>query len=116
MNKIIVGACQYNIGTYVARFPEVYEKMMGREPSEVEIAFLDSLIEKQLDKAEKSRCYPEIHILYSKKELTYERQIKDLLLRLEGSRFPTILVEETFEDHSEVGKYFGPYLKKLFVE
>ena len=77
---------------------------------------LDSLIGKALDKAKAGNYLPKIHVLFSKKELTYERQIKDLLVKLEDDKFPTVTIEDYFENHSDVGKYFGPYLRKLYVE
>ncbi len=116
VNRIVVGACQYNIGTYVSRedFKPIFYAMMGMQAGERERMLLDSLIKDALDKASDEDFYPEIHVLFSRKELTCERQIKDLLKKLEEKKFPTILKEENFEDHSDVGKYFGPYLRDLF--
>lgn len=90
--------------------------MMGDEAGEAEVSLLDSLVENALENSSKAGLTPEIHVLYSKNELTYERQIRDLLIKLDSCRFPSVLIEETFEDHSDVGKFFGPYLKKLFVK
>lgn len=116
VSRIVVGACQYNIGTYVSRegFKPIFYAMMGEQAGEKERILLDSLIRDELDKASSESFYPEIHVLFSRKELTFERQIKDLLEKLEEKKFPTILKEEFFEDHSEVGKYFGPYLRGLY--
>lgn len=89
---------------------------MGEKAGEAEVKKLDSLVESALDYACKTGYTPEIHVLFSKNELTYERQIKDLIVKLESCRFPTVLIEETFDDHNDVGKYFGPYLKKILVK
>lgn len=118
VDEIIVGACQYNIGTYVTRkeFLDIFYGMMGKNAGEEEKVMLDSLIGKALDKVKAGNYLSKIHVLFSKKELTYERQIKDLLVKLEEDKFPTVIIEEYFEDHSDVGKYFGPYLRKLYVK
>ena len=116
VDRIVVGACQYNIGTYVYRegFRPIFYAMMGRDAGEKERVMLDSIIKNALDKAHAEHYHPEIHVLFSKKELTYERQIKDLLVKLEEGESPIVLKEEFFEDHSDVGKYFGPYLRGLY--
>lgn len=118
VNRIVVGACQYNIGTYVARegFRPIFYAMMGESAGEKERILLDSIIGNALDKAHAEDYHPEIHVLFSKKELTYERQIKDLIEELQNVNFPTVFIEEFLEDHSEVGKYFGPYLQSLYKE
>lgn len=118
VDKIIVGACQYNIGTYLTKkeHMNIFYGMMGNDAGEKEKEMLDSLICNALDKASREKNMPEIHVLFSKKEPTYEQQIKDLLAKLKDCEFPTSLIEEYFDDHSDVGKYFGPYLRKLYVE
>ena len=45
-----------------------------------------------------------------------ERQIKDLLEKLNKSDFSIVLKEEQFEDHGDVGQFFGPYLRQVLIE
>lgn len=116
VDAIFTGACQYNIGTYVARFPQILEGMMGKGAGEEDKLMLDSLVASALEKADKDNYHPQFHVVFSRLELTFERQIKDLLQKLHDCHFPTVLVEERFDNHNDVGQYFGPYLKKFFVD
>ena len=82
-DEIFSGACQYNLGTYLWReeFRDIFYGMMG------------------------------IHVLYSKKEMTYERQIIDLLHDLSEFDVPFVDIESDFEKHEMVSEPFVKYVK-----
>lgn len=108
--KIIAGACQYNLGTYLHRpdHEKIFISMMGKNAGEDEAYKLNQVLPSCLE-AHKG-CNSEVHILYSKLELTYQRQIVDLLCKLKECNIKTIEIERPFEKHEDVGKYFLPYL------
>ena len=53
-------------------------------------------------------------MVYSKKELTYERQIIDLLRDLKQLGIPYKDVESDFERHEDVSTSFVKYVKDFF--
>ena len=57
-------------------------------------------------------CSAKLHVFYSKKELTYERQIVDLMAKLKECNIPFYDVESDFENHEDVGRPFLAYLKQ----
>ena len=59
-------------------------------------------------------CNSEVHVIYSKKELTYQRQIIDLLEKLHLCNIPTKDIEMHFETHDDVGKPFIQYVLSIF--
>jgi hypothetical protein len=56
----------------------------------------------------------QIHLLYSKNELTYERQIVHLIAELNANGYVFDEQIEQFPEHNDVGKYFVPYMKEQF--
>ena len=111
---IFSGACQYNVGRYVHQEgrEDIFHGMMGAEAGDQEAILLDRMMPEQIEKYKNTTA--EIHILYSKKEKTYERQIVDLLAKLNECGVPYKEKEEYFTNHSDVGKYFIPYVKEFF--
>lgn len=109
-DEIFSGACQYNIGSYLHRpdHEDIFRGMMGRNASELECKILNDKMPKCLESH--SGCSSRVHVFYSKKELTYERQIVDLLSKLKECDIPFCDVEAYFETHEEVGKPFLAYL------
>lgn len=113
---IFSGACQYNLGTYVTRPEriEIFHGMMGSKAGKAEIDRLNNMVKDKIK--EKKNTKTVIHVLYSKKELTYERQIVDLLKDLEANHIPYLDVERFFENHDEVSAPFVEYVKEFFSE
>lgn len=111
---IFAGACQYNLGSYVHRpdHDEIFHGMMGETAGDKEADLLNSIMPNIL----KNNCNSKsvVHVLYSKKELTYERQIIDLLRDLRKNNIPTVEIEEFFDNHEDVGRPFLNYLLKYF--
>ena len=112
---IFSGACQYNVGTYLHQDgrEDIFRGMMGPEAGDAEAELLNSMLPNQIELYKKTTS--EIHILYSKKEKTYERQIVDLLAKLNECGISYIEKEESFTNHSDVGKFFIPYVKGYFA-
>ena len=86
--------------------------MMGENAGEDEAMKLDRVMP---DKLEKHACSPSIvHLVYSKRELTYERHIIDLRDKLAECRITYYEKIEQFENHEEIGTYFLKYVMDYF--
>ena len=111
---IFSGACQYNVGKYVHQEgrEDIFHGMMGPQAGDKEADLLNRMMPRQIELYKNASS--EIHILYSKQEKTYERQIIDLLAKLNECGLPYIEKEEFFTNHSDVGKYFIPYVREYF--
>lgn len=115
-SKIIAGACQYNLGTYLHRedHEHIFKGMMGRDAGQKEADFLDSVMPLMLEQHANSQVV--VYLLYSKAELTYQRQIIDLIKKLHECNITLKEKVESFEKHEDVGYYFLPYLKQIINE
>ena len=111
---IISGACQYNVGSYVRRFEGIYKGMMGTEITEHDVQFLDRIMPQQLEKYAGSSSI--IHLVYSKNELTYQRQIIDLLQKGQDCNLHIIEHEESFSNHEDIGLVFPSWVYKILNE
>lgn len=113
-DHIFSGACQYNLGTYLWReeFREIFYGMMGENAGENEVGLLNDTVRGKL--RECSGCKSVVHVFYSKKELTYERQIIDLLCDLREFQIPYKDVESDFEKHEDVACPFADYVNEQF--
>lgn len=107
-DEIFSGACQYNLGTYLWReeFRDVFYGMMGKDAGQKEVEMLDNIVKAKVRESVKGKS--KVHVFYSKKELTYERQIIDLLHDLKENEVPYEDVESDFEKHELVA---GPFVK-----
>lgn len=114
--EIYSGACQFNLGSYLHRkdHEDIFQGMMGGGAGDAQAQALNSIIPEQIHKHKGKK--PTVYVVYSKKELTYERQIIDLLKSLTDANIPIIEKEYDFEDHDEIGVYFGKYMKKQFIK
>lgn len=110
---IYAAACQYYIGTYLSRekHKEIFKAMMGKDVNKEDVDKLDKIICKKIEGIQ-DESKPKIHLFYSTKELTYERQIIPLLDQLNKCNY--IVDEEIldFRNHNDVGIYFPQYLTK----
>lgn len=109
-----MGACQYYIGSYLNRdkHHKVLVEMLGEKYDEKMIDVLNSKVKEQI--CLNCTNHGLIHLLYSKNELTYERQIMHLQYELDKNAYQYEEKIETFEDHSTVGTYFVPYFIEWF--
>lgn len=108
---IFAGACQYLVGNYLYTEcnREKFYGMMGRDNEEENRAILNNMVSNEIKK-EKGNNDLHFHLLYSNKEHTYEDDIIPLIEDLK--KYKMTYDEEIcdFDDHSDVGKFFGPYL------
>ena len=111
---IFSGACQYNLGSYLHRpdHEKIFLSMMGETAGEREADILNDIMPNQLEKDSNSKSV--VHVFYSKKELTYQRQIVDLLNKLKECHIPYVEKEEFFEKHEDVGYTFMKYVESFF--
>ncbi len=110
-SHVFAGSCQYLIADYLNtenRKP-ILEGMLGRGYSQTEFDNLNNAVRKQIESHQNAKTT--IHLLYSKQEHTYLEHIKYLLADLEKWGIPYTAQIENFKDHSDVGKYFIPYIK-----
>lgn len=118
VEAIFSGACQYNLGYYLHR-PDhelIFKSMMGYladGDGEKGLAVLQSVMPDIIEKNNESNTI--VHLFYSKNELTYERQIIDLIKKLRENNIRVIEKVETFNNHEDVGYFFLPYLQSYFV-
>lgn len=110
-DEIYAGACQYNLGSYLHRpdHEEIFKGMMGKDASDKECEILNKKMPNCLESH--IGCSSRVHVFYSKLELTYERQIVDLIAKLKECNIPFCEIEASFETHEDVGKPFLAYLK-----
>lgn len=109
---IYAGACQYRVGSYLNaedRVP-VFKAMMGAEAGKTEQERLDEVMPNHIYSHKDSSSV--VHLLYSKEEHTYQDDIQYLINDLEKANIRYIEKIESFSEHSEVGKYFSPWIKK----
>ena len=113
-DAIFAGASQFNLGSYVHRpdHEDIFLGMMGKDAGEEEALLLNKVMPTIMEKEKGTKSV--LHILYSKNELTYERQIVDLLAQARKCDISVVEIEESFQDHDDVGKYFLPYVKRFF--
>lgn len=113
-DAIFAGACQFNLGTYLhcPKHERIFLSMMGENASEKECKILNDVMPNQLTKYRNYKGI--VHVLYSKKDLTYERHIVDLLQSLKLNNIKYLEKEEAFETHQDVGFPFLAYLQAFF--
>ena len=109
--NIYSGACQYRVGTYLSRDEHIsiLQGMMGKDTDDVK-DLLDRKIEQQFQNGINQECG--IHLFYSQKEQTYERQIVPLKADLEKYGYRYEETVNNFPKHDDVGKFFPFYLKE----
>ncbi|HCH41139.1 MAG TPA: hypothetical protein DEW31_00235 [Alistipes obesi] len=108
--EILSGACQYHIGTYVAKFPEVYRGMLGSIPQAEGIQLLDSVLPEAISEHSQRTPQTKIHLFYSKNEHTYEDEIIDLRRTIINAGYPYNETICDFKEHGDVGKEFSKFL------
>lgn len=111
VNQIVIGACQYRIGSYVAAFPDIFKGMTSHEVNAKDVDEMDRIMPKMLRLAMKDSTT--IHLIHSSSEPTYERDIKYLIKDLNESGVRWTEYECGFENHEEIGKHFIPIAKNI---
>lgn len=111
--KIMAGACQYHLGTYL-NTPDhkpIFEGMMGIGASTEEENYLNAVMPRIIEEHRKTDSI--VYLLYSKQEHTYEEDIKDLLVDLKRNNINVVEKEEFFTNHGDVGYFFIPFVKSV---
>ena len=111
---IVIGACQYRIGSYVSNYPEIFRGMTGKTVNENDVNSLNSVLPHLIAGSSATRSH--IHLIHSVKEPTYERDIKYLIRDLNSYGLKWTEIECGFEKHDDVGKFFIPYASKFLKE
>lgn len=104
-NQIFAGANQFLVGDYLNRREnlQILEGMIGNYNKDMMVKYLNDKLANIISEHPDNKG---IHLLYSKKELTYQRQIIPMKKCLDENN---IIYNETimnFLDHSEIGIYF----------
>lgn len=112
VTAVFTGACQYNVGNYVFRLDEskIFYGMMGNEAGQKEVDLLNRIVRDEVFKSKDTKTI--VHVIYSKKEPTYENDIKDLLKDLTDNGVHYIDLERGFEEHSLVAEPFAQYVNE----
>lgn len=112
--QIFSGACQFHIGDYLNTDAHIniLHGMLGYEISDEKIKMLNKILPSLISENKGSKV--SIHLVYSKKDHTYQDHIIDLINYLKQNQ---IYVEEEecyFEHHNDVGLSFIPYVNNFF--
>jgi len=113
-SDIIIGACQYRIGSYVADYPEIFKGMTGNEVNPLDIDRLNAIMPRVIKKIIPEQTH--IHLIHSSKEPTYNRDIKYLIEDLNVSGYDWQEYECGFEQHNDIGKHFIPIAKQILTK
>lgn len=114
VQNIIIGACQYRIGSYLSNYPDIFKGMTGHEVNEKDTMSLDIILSDILKTYNNSKSH--IHLVHSVNEPTYERDIKYLIQDLNSNRLTWTEYECGFKQHNEVGQHFPPIASKILKE
>lgn len=112
-DAVVIGACQYKIGTYLncAYHYRSLQLLTGmNRVSDDAIKLLDSVTERIIYDHKKSST--EIWFHYSSEEHTYIEQIQCLLADLRSNGYTLHENVMRYSDHADVAKYFPEYLKE----
>lgn len=111
VNQIVIGACQYRIGSYISAYPDIYRGMTGQDIKEQITFELNNIIPNELSRSD----YPQttIHLVHSKSEPTYDKDIKYLISDLNERGIRWIEYECGFKKHEDVGQFFIPVAKNI---
>ena len=107
-DEIIAGACQYRLGTYVAKYPDIFKGMTGHSVNDEDIQRLDNIMPEHLK--QNKNCKTRIHLIHSKQEPTYEADEKYLIKDLTELGYDLKETECGFKTHQEIGNYYIPYV------
>lgn len=116
-DAIVIGACQYKIGSYL-NCPYHYKTLQAltgaEKVSNEEIERLDDITKRVLLKNRETST--EIWFHYSTKEHTYNEQIKELLRDLHDIGYVVHEDVANYQEHSDVAKYFPAYMLRTLEE
>lgn len=110
-DAVIIGAPQYHIGDYLneGNRQKILKAIQGGT-GDGKVAELNGLLKKEIE-ARKNIHKPDIYLHCSVKEHTYREHVHDMINDLEEYGYHVVknLVDD-YEMHSDVGKYYIPFL------
>lgn len=113
-DEIFSGACQYNLGSYLHRpdHEKIFKAMIGDGNIEMWFERRNRIMPALQEKHQQAKSC--IHVVYSKKELTYQRQIFDLINKLQECKISMKDIDLQFENQEDVGMPFLQFVLKQF--
>lgn len=113
-NDIFAGACQYRLGKWLSSpvHTRIIDGMRGETEREDFVEMMNKYMENVILQNKNSTST--IHLVYSKKENTYDIHIKELIEDLRKNNIGVVEEECYFEEHNAVGYDFIPYLTGWF--
>ena len=113
-DAVIIGGCQYKIGSYL-NCPYHYKSLQVltgmKHVSDDAIYELDCITKKIVFSQKESQT--EIWFHYSTEEHTYEEQIKDLLHDLQINNYKVHENIMNYSEHADIAKYFPTYMLSI---
>lgn len=111
---MIIGAPQFYLGDYLntEKHLPILEGIMGETGTEA-VEKLNQVVKDIIIQAKGKKKKPQIYLHYSPQEHTYSEQIIHLIHCLEENGFKIFHDNEyRYKLHSEVGRYYIPFLLK----
>lgn len=114
-SDIFAGACQYHIGDFlsVPCHKQILDSMIGKNMDrESFINELNSILPQSIIKYKKTQST--VHLIYSKKDKTYQDHLVDLIAELKRNGINTLEYECDYVEHNDVGYHFIPIVNEWF--
>ena len=112
---VFAGACQFYVGNWLKApvHRAILDKMRGRVQLDSFVELMNEFVKKVIIEHQNSDTV--IHLVYSKKEHTYQNDIVALIEELKRNNIRLIEIERFFEEHNDVGYAFVPYVQNWFL-
>lgn len=114
VDAVFAGACQFYIGNWLS--PSVHRTILDKMRGPISVKSFVTLMNEYMKTCIKENRNKDtiVHLLYSKKEHTYQQHIIDLIHELKNNNINVIEIECFFEEHNDVGYSFVPYVNDWF--
>lgn len=113
VNYILAASNQFNIGSFVAQFPEIFSGMTGKSVNfQTELELNQEF--KEIFKTIPSKT--QLRILYSDKEPTYNEHTKDMLSLIKENNINCHETKCDFRLHGDTGAYFKPWAAEFLLK
>lgn len=111
---VYAGACQYLVGNYLNtdNNKPILEAMLGEDFTQEDFDKLNNMLRDQLQSHKETNTV--VNLLYSKHEHTYPEHIAYLIQDLQKYKISYTEQVEVFEEHNDVGRYYKPYIQRVF--
>lgn len=108
---ILVASNQFNVGSYIAKFPPIFQGMTGQTVNESEVDRINSEFRSLVSDIKFLHKKPKLKLLYSTKEPTYKSDTKDMINWLKENNVDFEENVREFKLYGETGAYFKPWAK-----